>query len=71
MFISRYRFTYSSIKELWIMMDHIGIVIFAILFPLIIWRTYKLGFKSGYKTGAYEVLNEWKKYMDDGGNGNE
>lgn len=53
------------------MMDHIGIVIFAILFPLIIWRTYKLGFKSGYKTGAYEVLNEWKKYMDDGGNGNE
>jgi hypothetical protein len=43
------------------MMEIIWIVISVILVVVCLWKSYTLGFRLGYKTGAERVLNEWKQ----------
>ena len=40
-----------------------AVVIAALLLDFLIVGVYKLGSKRGYRRGATDVLNEWKKYM--------
>jgi hypothetical protein len=44
----------------WILL--VAVLIIALLI-FCLWKSYNLGFKLGYKTGAEQVLNEWKQYM--------
>jgi hypothetical protein len=42
----------------------IWVVLITTLIAFCSWRSYKLGFKLGYKHGAETVLDEWKKFNE-------